>query len=501
MAIRTPQQYYEGLRDGRVVYMGGKKVEDVTKDPIIGIACDWCAMDYVLMQDPRYQPLMTRKNEKGELESVLFYPTKTLEDLLRRREIIQVGSRICYGKCPSAKFTGIDALNALTVVSRRMDKRFGTRYTERVENFRRHLLERDYAVAAGMTDVKGNRTLRPAQQKPHQDYYVRIVDETDKGIVVRGAKAHISLAPVVDEIIVIPTRNMHEEDKDYAVAFAVSPSAKGITLIPARPDITEEDVGNFFDHPITASIYLADSMIIFDDVFVPNERVFMKREWSFAADYAYVFADFHRLSSDAIQAVENEMLLGMGALMAEYNGLERAPAIREMLTWLAMYAQITEALGRAACDHCITEPESGLVIPNPIYSNMSKLYGSDHYHQATKYVQDIAGGIVATIPSSKEWKNPETRKMMEKYLGGKDGIPTENRLKLINLIRDYASSYESVLRIHAEGSLAAQRLSVYNLADFERCKAMAKRAARIKDGTEHPLFNQLPDFPVRWEKK
>jgi aromatic ring hydroxylase len=140
MPIRTPQQYYEGLRDGRVVYLGGKKIKDVTKDPILRIAADWCGMDYVLMQDPRYQPLLTRKNEKGELESVLFYPTKTIEDLLRRREIIQTGSRICYGKSPSAKFTGIDALNVLTVVSRRTDRRFGTNYTERVEKFRKHLL-------------------------------------------------------------------------------------------------------------------------------------------------------------------------------------------------------------------------------------------------------------------------------------------------------------------------------------------------------------------------
>ncbi len=496
MPIKTPEQYYAGLRDDRVVYFGGKRVKDVTKHPILKIACDWCAMDYVMMQDPRYQPLLTRKNEKGELESILFYPSKSKEDLFRRREIVQTGCRICYGKCPSAKFTGIDALNSLTVVSRRIDKRFGTNYAERVENYRQYLKQHDCAVAAGMTDVKGNRALRPAQQTPHQDYYVRIVDENDKGIVVRGAKAHISMAPVVDEIIVIPTRNMHEEDKDYAVAFAVSPGTKGVSFIPARPDISEEDVGNFFDHPITASIYLADSMVVLDDVFIPHDRVFMKREWQLAADYAYVFADFHRLSSDATQAVENEMLAGMGALMAEYNGLEKALAIREMLTWLTMYAEITEELGRAACEHCVpAEPGSEFVIPNPVYSNMSKFYGSDNFHKATKFVQDIAGGIVATMPSYKEWQNPETRKMMEKYLGGKDGVATENRVKLINLIRDYASAYEDVLRLHAEGSLAAQRLSIYALADFARYKAMAKRAARIKDGAEPLLFKDLPEFP------
>ena len=498
MPIKTPQQYYEGLRDGRVVYLGGKRIQDVTKDPILRIAADWCGMDYVLMQDPKYQPLMTRKNAKGEMESVLFYPSKTKEDLLRRREIIQLGCRICHGKTPSAKFTGIDALNSLTIVARRIDKNLGTNYTEHVENFRRYLIEHDSAVAAGMTDVKGDRSLRPSQQKLHQDYYVRIVDETNDGIVVRGAKAHISMAPTVDEIIVLPTRNMHEEDKDYAVAFAVSPSAKGITIIPSRPEITEEDVDNIFDHPITASIYLADSLIVFDDVFIPNDRVFLKREWQFAADYAYIFADFHRLSSDATQVIENEMLLGMAALMAEYNGLERNAVIREKLIWLATYSEISEILGRAAIDHCIpAETGLDLVIPNPLYSNLSKFYAANNYHEATKLVQDIAGGIVATIPSFRDWQNPDTHNLIEKYLGAKDTVSTENRMKMINLIRDCTTPYEAVLRIHAEGSLAAQKLSIFQLADIERAKASAKHAARIKDGTEHPVFKDLPEYPNR----
>jgi 4-hydroxybutyryl-CoA dehydratase/vinylacetyl-CoA-Delta-isomerase len=130
-------------------------------------------------------------------------------------------------------------------------------------------------------------------------------------------------------------------------------------------------------------------------------------------------------------------------------------------------------------------------------ANICKLFFADNWHQATKYIQDIAGGIVATVPSAKDYMNPETHDMIDKYLGGKDGIPTEHRIRLIKLIRDLTSTYEDVLTIHAEGSLAAQRLSIYSLADFERYKAAAKRAARIKDGTEHPIFSQLPEFPSK----
>lgn len=495
MAIRTPQEYVESLKDDRVVYCLGERVKDVTQHPILRICIDWMAMDYVVEQDPRYQSLVTEKNEEGELVPFVFTPQRSTSDLLRLREVVQLMARICYGKPSGAKFVGKDGLNALTVVTPRIDKQFGTNYAERVEEYRKYLQKTDPTVALGMTDVKGDRSLRPSKQQPHQDYYVRIVDESSDGIVVRGAKMHISQSPLSNEIIVLPCRSMREDDKDYAVAFAVLANTKGITYISSEPEIKEP--GNFFDYPLSASIYIEDALIVFDDVFVPNERVFMKREWPFAGDMAYMFGNFHRLSAETYKAVELELVAGTAALMAEYNGIERAPHVQDKLTWLTLYAEAVELLGRAACEHCVSEPDSDLVYPNPMHANIAKFFFADNWHQATKYIQDIAGGIVATAPSSKDFFNPETRDMIEKYLGGKDGIPTEHRVRLTKLIRDLTSSYEDVLTLHAEGSLAAQRLSIYALADFERYKAAAKRAARIKDGAEHPLFSQLPDFPPK----
>jgi len=284
MSIRTPQQYVESLKDGRVVYCMGQKVEDVTQHPILRICIDWMAMDYVLQQDPRYQSLVTEKTEDGEQGSFVFMPQTSTKDLLRLREIVKLWARVCYGKPPGAKFVGKDGLNAVTVVTKRIDKEYGTNYAERVEEYRKYLIRTDNSIALGMTDVKGDRSLRPSKQQPHQDYYVRIVEERKEGIVVRGAKAHISEAPLSNEIIVLPCRAMREDDKDYAVSFAVPANAKGLTLISAEPEIKEP--GNFFDNPISASIYLNDAMVIFDDVFIPNERVFMKGEWRFAGDSA-----------------------------------------------------------------------------------------------------------------------------------------------------------------------------------------------------------------------
>jgi len=494
MAIRTAQQYIESLRDDRVVYFEGKRVKDVTQHPILRIAIDWMAMDYILQQDPRYKSLVTAKNEEGEIVSFAFMPQRSAKDLLRLREVVKLWARVCFGKPPGAKFVGKDGLNAVTVVAQRVDKQFGTNYAEHVKEYRKYLQKNDSAIALCMTDVKGDRSLRPSQQKTHKDYYVRIVEERKDGIIVRGAKAHISGAPLSNEIIVLPCRAMREDDKEYAVCFGVPANAKGITLISAEHEVKE--AGNLADHPIGASIYINDAMVIFDDVFIPNERVFMKGEWPLAGDIAYMFGNFHRLSAETYKAAELELVAGAATLMAEYNGIERASHVQDKLSWLVSYVEATEVLGRAACEHCVSEPDSDLVYPNPMIANIAKFFFADNWHQATKYIQDIAGGIVATVPSAKDFINPETHDILDKYLGGKAGIPTEHRIRLIKLIRDLTSTYEDVLTIHAEGSLAAQRLSIYTLADFERYKAAAKRAARIKDGTEHAIFSQLPEFPT-----
>ena len=493
MAIKTPQEYIESIKDDRVVYYAGERVKDITKHPFMKICIDWMAMDYVLTNDPKYRSLLVDKDENGEDVPFILSAQRSREDLLRLREVVKLLARVCYGKPSGAKFVGKDGLNAVTVVSQRVDKKYGTSYAKNVEAYRQYLQKNDLSLAMGMTDVKGDRSLRPSKQQPHQDYYVHIVGERKEGIVVRGAKMHISEAPLSNEIIVVPCRAMKEDDKDYAVSFGINADAKGITMV--SPEAETDEPGNFFDHPISASVYINDAMIVFNDVFIPNERIFLKKEWEFAGDAAYMFGNFHRLSAETYKAAELEILTGSAALMAEYNGIERASHVLEKLTWLVQYTEAVEILGRAACEHCVSEPDSDLVYPNPMIANICKLYFADNWHQATKYVQDIAGGIVATVPSVKDWLNPETHDLMEKYFGGREGIPTEHRLKAIKLIKDSTTVYEDVLTIHAEGSLAAQKLSILALADFERYKAAAKRAARIKDGKEHPVFSQLPDFP------
>ena len=496
--IKTPQQYLESIRDGRVVYSEGKKVEDVTKDKVLGLCANICAWDYEAGQMPEFADTFNTKDADGEPISFVFVPAKNAEDLLRRREIIQTLTRICMGMPAGAKFTGIDTLNSITVNSRIIDQATGSKYTGRVEEYRKFLSKNDLSVVAGVTCVKGDRSLRPSKQVQHKDFYLHIVDETkehgEAGIIIRGAKMFNSMGSCANECICLPTRAMGAEDKDYAVACAVPMNAKGVTVISSMEEFFDER-GNEFDFPLATTRHTGSGTTIFEDVFVPMDRVFLNKEYKYSPNFTYMFADFHRLSADAYKYIQLEMMAGIGKLLAEYNGIDKVSHVNDKLSWLVMYAESVEALGKAACQFCVKLPDSDLVYPNPTYSNCAKFLFANNYHEAVKILQDLAGGLPASVFSSRDYFNAATRPLIDKYFAGKAGVPTEYRLRLMRLVKDLTNSFDAVTTVHAEGSLAAQRLSIFGLADWDRYKASAKRASRIDDGTKHPVFSNLPKFP------
>jgi 4-hydroxybutyryl-CoA dehydratase/vinylacetyl-CoA-Delta-isomerase len=493
--IRSVEQYLESLRDGRVIYCLGERVKDVTTHPLLRNVIQSAAMDYFFPNDPKYHDLFVAKNEGGEDVHAMFISPKKAEDLLRRRDVFLTTWRTGGGT--QLHCMGIDALEASRVVAERMDKQIGTNYIERVEAYRKHLQQGDLGITGAMTDVKGDRSLRPSKQEVHQDYYVRVVDRQKDGIVVRGAKMHISSTPGANEIIVMPCRTHGEEDKDYAVVFATPLNAKGIAIIASEPPMRETDEKAAWDYPMSAASGhgASECMIVFDDVFVPWERVFLCGEWKFSRDITYTFATFHRLFGVCRMTSELEVLTGVSALVAEYNGTEKYAHIRDKLAWLAMYTEAVSVIGKASCIYCEKQADSDLVSPNMVYTNTAKYLFADNYHQAAKLAHDICGGIADTIPTYSDWQNPETRPWLEKYLGGKAGIPTEHRLRAIRLLKDHTNLHSQIGSIHGEGSLAAQRMFVYAGAEWGRYKAAAKRAANIPGWEEDPTYGQLPDYP------
>ena len=472
MGLRTADEFKASLRDGRMVYAEGELVEDVTAHPDLGIGCEHVALDYHLAEDPEHRDLFTYEDEEGHLSSRYYKKPRSTEDLLNRREMIERSTRLSSSVVLLIKEIGTDALFALDLVTRVVDAKAGTTYADRLASFHDKCRREDLSLAVAQTDVKGDRSLLPSQQE-HPDYYVHIVEERSDGIVVRGAKAHTTNSPFVDYLIVIPTRAIGEEDAEYSGAVAVPVAAKGLKLL-ASPFGSPEP--NQFHHPVSSKHRLVDTLTIFDDVFIPNEHIFLKGEWQAAGFLDNTFVEFHRFTAVSYKPPLCDMFIGAAALLAEYNGIEKPSHVREKLTKLIAWTETVRGLGRAAAFDCrITD--CGLAVPNIILTNLAKYYFANNYHEAVCWVQDIAGGLVVTGPSEKDFQNPDTKDYIERFLGGAKGVSTEDRLRAFNLVRDLTASefggYNQLLSIHAEGSLEAQKITIFRDYDIDRCKQLA----------------------------
>ncbi len=480
MGLRTPEQYKASLRDGREVYYRGELVPDVTTHPIIGIAVDHACIDYQMSEDPRYRDLAVMVDpQTKEPYSRYFHLPRNAEDLLKRSQLISASTREGATLVVLIKEIGTDALFALHIVAEEMAKRGKPEYKERVLKYYQMCRDRDYGVAVAQSDVKGDRGLGPQGQE-HPDYYLRVVEERSDGIVVRGAKVHTSVLTNTDEVIVLPTRAMKAEDKAYAVAFAIPAATKGLKLLASAYGGFKKDP---FDFPISAKHKMMETLTVFDDVFVPWDRVFMNGETEAAGFLALTFVKFHRFTAVSYKLPLLELFSGSARAIAEYNGIENAGHIREKLTELAAYhATVQGLIIAAAHQHAVMAP--GIAVPNVLLTNVAKYQFASNYHDAVQRVQDIAGGLLVTGPSVEDWRSEATGPYVKKYLGGKKGIPTEHRIRMMNLISDLTASdfggYQEVLAVHAEGSLEAEKLQTYREYDFNSAAAYARELAGVK---------------------
>lgn len=476
MAIRTVEEYKASLRDGRRVYIGGEKVEDVTKHRVLGITCDTIGAAYELSAspDPEIRNLFVAPHpETGEPISRFFITPRNREDLANRTKMIQRSMELTGG-LPFGRDIGTDCLNAAFVVAGKMGKK---QYQENATNFLEHLRKKDLHTCRAVTCVKGDRGKEPARQK-HPDYYVHVVDKNKEGIFVKGAKIHITSAPAVNEIIVVPTRQMRENEADYAVSFAVPANTKGVTFI------CRNGRGTWSDHEFHADIpvrELTEAMIVFDNVFVPWDRVFMCGEWQYSMLLAYTFATFHRFTAISYKVPSVEVMAGCAVAMAKYNGLEKVGHIRNKLADIAAYVETLRALANAAASEPVMYGD--IAVPNPLIANMAKLHFASKYHAFVELIQDISGGIIATAPDKKDWDNPDIHEYLEHYLGGSDKYSTLDRMKMIHetmrQVCSHEAAFHEVTTVHAEGSMEAQKMMILAESPLARYEEKAKRKAGI----------------------
>ena len=479
--LMTPADYINSVKKLKPkVYINGERVKDLLKHPVTKSIIKSMAKIYELALKPEYKDIMTAYSPFiNEEVSRCLHIFSSREDLEKRIEMAILTSRVlgtCNYRCP-----GCDALNALMSVTYEMDKDLGTNYRSRVVNYLKYLQKNDLAVSGSLTDPKGDRSKRPKEQDP--DMYLRVVEKSDDGIVVRGARLHQSGAIVAHEHIIIPGITFREGEEEYAVAFAVPNGAKGITYIcqytPYDAERTYSEKVEYLGNPIYG--IRETCMIVFDDVFIPWDRVFMCGEVKYTYHMWSRFARIHRMNcGGACKVGFGDLMIGAAKAISDYLGISNAYHVREKLIEMVKINETLHACSIAAALKGVEEPKgSGVYLPDRIFSNISKLVCADGFWKLMAILGDLVGGLAVTMPSEKELENPDTSNYIRKYL--KAAVPAEKRMRMTKFIQNWVCGLHGVATWHGAGSPAAQRLEILRAYNFEEKKKLAEELAGTKD--------------------
>ena len=495
--LKTRNQYIEKLLGMRKnVYVGGEAVG--RDDPRLRPGINTMATTYDLAQDAKYAGLATATSTiTGQPVSRFVHLPQSPHDLMQKQKLIRVAARRvggCIQRC-----MGCDGSIALAVCTREMDEEFGTEYHERFVSYFRHVHENDISLTCAQTDIKGDRMLRPSQQQ-NPDAYVHIVEERDDGIVVSGMKMSITAVSYVEEFLVLPTRALMQDDRDYAVAFAVPADAEGVRLV-TRPvwhrDKDAKGAAPFCQHGVS------DSVVIFDRVFIPRERVFMCKEWQYGRRLALLFADSHRHSYSGCKPAASDILCGATALAAEANHIQKVGHVREKLTEFASAAELAYAAGTAAAVYG-HGTSSGVFMPNKIYANVGrKLTGETIYHEYN-LLTEIAGGIAITLPFAEDFERGDNVESLKKFIVRNPEIDAETSLKIWKLVENVGASAMSdwykVAGVHGGGSPIMEGIALGIDYDWEDKRRLARYLAGIdEDLDDTALLQNEPAFGKRLE--
>ena len=472
MGLRTPEEFLGGLKDGRRVYYRGRPVGNVLDHPELRTAALHAAIDFAIAEEPQHRALAVAE-EGGEEFSAYYRIPRTAEDLRDRSRLIELATAEGATLVLLIKEIGSDALFALMRVLQRAGEHVGY---ERLMAFHRQCREQDLAVAVAQTDVKGDRSKRPSEQDD-PDRYVHVVDRTDDGIVVRGAKAHTSCSPYVDHLIVLPSRSMQAGDENWSMAFHLPVDTPGLTLYAS--DFL--DGGQHpWTHPISATHKMVETLTVFDDVLVPWDQVFFVDRPDLAGQAALTFVEYHRFTAVSYKLPLLDALVGAGIAVAEANGTSRAGHVRDKLTWLAGYAETVRGLVELAAQRA--QMEGDIAYPHVFTTNLAKWTFARDFHTALEHVQDLAGALLVTTPGGEDWESDEVRPVIEKYLGA--AWPASRRLPVLHLISDLTArlygGYQAVLAIHAEGSVEAEKLAMFRSYDHRPALGYALRLAGLE---------------------
>jgi 4-hydroxybutyryl-CoA dehydratase/vinylacetyl-CoA-Delta-isomerase len=483
MTLMTRDEYIESLRRiPKRLFILGQEVTNSVDHPLVRPSLNAAAMTYELAQRPEYADLLLATSSlTGHTINRFTHLHQSTDDLVRKVKMLRLlGQKTgcCFQRC-----AGLDALSGVDYMTFGIDSELGTDYHQRFRAFLESVQNRDLIVDAAMTDPKGHRRLSPSQQAD-PDLFLHVVDKRKDGIVVRGAKVSQTGAINSHEILVMPTQSMAEADKDYAVSFAVPANTKGIVYVLGRQasdtrklEKGDIDVGNkdFGGH---------EAFILFDDVFVPWERVFLCGEHSFAGRLVERFAGYHRQSYGGCKVGVGDVLIGAALLVARYQGTDGASHIKDKIVEMIHLNETLYACG-IACSAEGKPTPSGTYTIDLLLANVCKLNVTRFPYEIARLAQDIAGGLLVTLPSEQDLAHSEVGGYLRKYLRCVETYSTENRCRVLRLIENLTMGPGAVgyltESMHGAGSPQAQRIMLGRLADTQYKEKLARDLSGIRD--------------------
>lgn len=477
----TKEQYIESLRQLNMkVYFMGELIENPVDHPMIRPSLNSVAVTYELAEQEAYKDLMTAtSNLTGKTINRFCHLHQSTEDLVKKvkmQRLMGQKTASCFQRC-----VGLDAFNAIYSTTYEMDEEYGTDYHKRFIEYMKFVQEKDYTVDGAMTDPKGDRSLAPSDQED-LDLYLRIVEVRKDGIVVRGAKAHQTGAVNSHEHLIMPTIALKEADKDFAVSFAVPSDAEGVIMIYGRQSCDTRKMEEGADIDVGNSQFGGhEALVIFDDVFIPNERVFMCGEYKYAGMLVERFAGYHR-QSYACKTGVGDVLIGAAALAADYNGVPKASHIKDKLIEM-VHLNETIWCSAIACSAEGERMAAGNYLVNLLLANVSKQNVTRFPYEISRLAEDIAGGLMVTMPSEQDLKDERIGHYVKKYLKGAKGTDTVNRMRVLRLIENLTLGTAAVgyrtESMHGAGSPQAQRIMIARQGNIEAKKELARSIAHI----------------------
>lgn len=490
MALMTGAQYIESLRKmSTKVYMFGERIDNWVDHPMIRPSVNCVAMTYDLAQDPQYEDLMTATSHLNNMRINRFtnihQNTDDLKKKVKMQRLLGQKTASCFQRC-----VGMDALNAEYSTTYEIDKKYGTCYHENLKKFLLYVQENDLVVDGAMTDPKGNRSKAPHEQED-KDLYVRIKERRKDGIVVRGAKCHQTGSVNSHWHIVMPTISMGPDDEDYAVSFACPSDADGIYMIYGRQSCDTRKMEKNADMDLGNRQFGGqEALVIFDDVFIPNEYIFMCGEYDFAGVLVERFAGYHRQSYGGCKVGVGDVIIGAAALAAEYNGCEKASSVKDKLIEMVHLNETLYSCG-IACSAEGYPTESGNYMIDLLLANVCKQNVTRFPYEIVRLAEDIAGGIMVTMPSSADFssnlaigRNGETiGEYCHKFFAGSPNCSTEERMRIMRFLENICLGSAAVgyrtESMHGAGSPQAQRIMIARQGNLQEKKRLAKDIAGI----------------------